>query len=204
MYLGQQTLKFSAASVATDITSFHILGPPVASTGATVTNSSGLLIGGLTGTSSIGANTTNGYGISCFAPQGAANNYAARFLGGNVGIGTSAPTYKLDLVGNFRSSSDLVVGGSLSLNTTTTSVNGSTSGTAVYGQPEQGSAFKKVIVYCNVLLGTASYTFPTPFVHTPQIVTTNGPAAGVVTALSTTAITITGATTTGFIILEGF
>jgi hypothetical protein len=87
---------------------------------------------------------------------------------------------------------------------TQTSVAGSTSGTATFSQPEQGSSYKKVIVYCNALSGTASYTFPAAFTNTPAITTTNGPAASVVTGLSTTGITITGAPTTGYIEIIGY
>ncbi len=83
-------------------------------------------------------------------------------------------------------------------------VAGSTSGSATYSQPLQSPTLKSVIVYCNALLGTASYTFPTPFVNIPAIISTNGLGAALVTALTTTSMTITGATSTGFIILQGF
>jgi len=85
-----------------------------------------------------------------------------------------------------------------------TVVNGSTSGTATYSEPFQDSGYKKVIVYCSSLSGTATYTFPVAFTNTPVVITTSGPASSVVTSLSTTAITITGATTTGNVIIEGF
>lgn len=83
-------------------------------------------------------------------------------------------------------------------------VSGSTSGTAVFSQPFQGSSYGKVVIYLSALLGTASYTFPTAFTFTPVVLTTSGVSSAVVTSISTTAVTVTGTTTTGFIIIEGF
>src|SRR6185503_5452371 len=50
--------------------------------------------------STLDASTTNSYGITVNANTGAQNNYAAEFLGGNVGIGTTSPFSTLSVAGN--------------------------------------------------------------------------------------------------------
>jgi hypothetical protein len=47
------------------------------------------------GASALNASTTNSYGLTVNANTGAGNNYAAQFLSGSVGIGTSTPYFRL-------------------------------------------------------------------------------------------------------------
>src|SRR3989344_4505013 len=90
----QPTYSFVAASTITDAATVGIAGAPIQSTNATLTNTHGLLIqAGAVSTA------TNSYGLTVNAQTGATNNYAAAFLGGNVGIGTAIPGTKLEIVG---------------------------------------------------------------------------------------------------------
>lgn len=98
----------------------------------------------------------------------------------------------------------ITAGKSLQINATQTSVNNSTGGTTKFSQPESGSTYKVVMISCASALGTASYTYPVAFTTTPSVVATNDAAAGVITSLSTTAVTLTGATTTGNLMLIGY
>lgn len=148
----------------------------------------------------------NGAANAIIAPNAANNDYRHIISidsSNNVHIGNQG-SYNTHAVTISDTGNVTVNVGSVSIGSSRTTVNGSTSGSAVFTQPLAGPSCNTVRIYCAALLGTASYTFPTAFTHTPQIVTTNGPAAGIVTSLSASAVTLTGTTTTGFIILEGF
>ncbi len=90
-----------------------------------------------------------------------------------------------------------------------TTITGITAGSLVASMPEQGSSYKKVIVYANGYendTGTANtYTFPVAFTNTPVITVNSANIAGV--TVSTTALSIDPDNTTvytGWIIVEGY
>jgi hypothetical protein len=140
---------------------------------------------------------------------GGNNSNSNLILSGGVGGGGSgiviAPNgFSCTGTGYIQGGYLAISGGAILNNCPQTTVSGSTSGSAVFSQPEQGSSYKLAVIYCNALTGTASYTFPQAFTHTPVVQTTSGPAAAAVTTLTTTGCTITGSATTGPIFIAGF
>jgi hypothetical protein len=122
------TLGFTNTSTVTNTATVAISGAPAQGTNALVTNTHGLLIqAGAVSTA------TASYGLTVNAQTGATNNYAAQFLGGNVGIGGAAPSSKLTMIsGTFEEhvstltfsatiSVDATLGNIFNLNTAATS-----------------------------------------------------------------------------------
>ena len=90
-----------------------------------------------------------------------------------------------------------------------TTITGTTAGSAVCSMPEQGSSYKKVIVYLdgyeNDSTTAQTYTFPTAFSNTPAVSTNSASVPGV--TVSTTKLSLAPDTTTaytGWIIIEGY
>jgi Chaperone of endosialidase len=91
------TLTFVGASTVTNAATLGISGAPVLGTNATVTNTHGLLISA----GAVGA-AAHSYGLTANAQTGATNNYAAVFLGGEVGIKTASPAQALEVNGQVK------------------------------------------------------------------------------------------------------
>lgn len=87
------THSFVGASTLSNMHGFTVDGAPIAGTNATVTNASAIYSPG----NAVGSGVTNSYGLNINANTGATNNYSAIFNGGNVGIGTSVPSEKLQV-----------------------------------------------------------------------------------------------------------
>ncbi len=85
-----------------------------------------------------------------------------------------------------------------------TTVSCSTSGSAVFSQPFQGTSDKRVVIHLAACSGAATYNFPVAFTNMPGIFPSSTVAAGLVTSLSASATTVTGSTSTGTIVLEDY
>jgi len=135
----------------------------------------------------------------------AINNTANSGTGGLIvyGGGSASSTAELTVTGSGNvTANGFVAGKMVEIASTQTTVSCSTSGSAVFSEPEQGSSYKKVVVYENACVGTASYTYPTAFAHTPQVLSQS--LASTATTVTATAVTVTGSTSTGFLDLDGY
>ena len=97
-----------------------------------------------------------------------------------------------------------VTTGSLNPIAKQTTQNCSTSGTAAFSEPFQGPSDKRVIIHLAACLGTASYTYPTAFTNSPSCYASSLVACTVAGTISSTAVTVTGTTSTGSLTLEDY
>ena len=165
-------------------------------------NASLVITAGANGVANVAANdgTNNqlifGYATAAYTSIAALTSHPfIGYFSGNLifyDFTSSAAEMTLTPGGNLSVAGTGSFTGALDTAATQTAVGGSTSGTATFSEPFQGSSYKKVVVQLgSTLSGTASYTFPTAFSNTPVVV--NGDAA--VTTLSTTGLTVTGTLT---------
>jgi hypothetical protein len=152
-----------------------------------------LIVNGATGQStSLQKWTVNGSSRASIDQYG-------NFSGNSIAIGGGTSTMQ-----------NLALSGSLIYSGSATSVSCSTSGTAKFSTPiyagyAGGTIEGKVIIVLSACVGTATYTFNSnAFSQLPGIFPSSTVSAALVTTLSTSAVTITGATSTGVIILDGF
>lgn len=90
--IGINTLAATNTTVTTtQSNNLYIRGAPKAGTNETIVSSAGLFVD----SSSVTPGVTNSYGLEVNAMTGGLNNYAGIFNGGNVGVGTSSPSYAL-------------------------------------------------------------------------------------------------------------
>jgi len=126
--------------------------------------------------------------------------------GGDLHIlGNADIDVDLNCYGNFNfidMSGNTINNEVLNCNTSQETCTSSFSGTMIYTQPFRGNSYKKVIIYCNALIGSSSTTFNVAFTYTPIVTSGN---SSLISALTTTGVTVTTSTSTStFIILEGF
>jgi hypothetical protein len=124
----------------------------------------------------------------------------------SVTPGTSCAAY-LPTSGPVTTAVQTVSTPAVSIASLQTVVNCATSGTATFSMPLQGATDKRVVVHLAACVGNASYTYPTAFTNIPGIFpsTTLAPSMpGLVPSNTTTAVTISGSTSTGTILFEDF
>ncbi len=178
--IGYQAVTHTTNSIA--IGEFSVTG---------VSAGSAIAIGG-----SASASGSNATAVGNATTASASNSSA-------FGNGATTSTANQVVIGN-TSVTQVESSGSFATATAQTTVSGSIGGAALFSEPNSGTSYKTVMILFFGLNGTASYTFPYAFATTPAVLNTTSVPSSDATTLSATAITVTGSSTTGFMILEGY
>lgn len=161
-------------------------------------NASGRFFGTAGTSNNISSTNSIFIGYNSF-PLASANTNTIVIGANTVGNGSNTTT-----IGNSSITSTYLAGSTYSsaFNPTAaqTTVAGSVSGNAVFSTPFNGASYKYVIAYCNSLNGTAAYTIS--FTNTPVVTfASSGLSAS---TLTTSSLVVSGSSTTGYLILEGY
>lgn len=113
-----------------------------------------------------------------------------------------SPSSGAEVFGPLSVQSYLTTGNGINNGASQTTVSCSTSGNAVFSEPEVGPSYKTVIVHTAACVGTASYTYPIAFSFAPMVISQS--LTAIAGTPSATAVTITGTTSTGFLELVGY
>src|SRR6201996_2597554 len=174
---------------------FNISGKFSVTTAGTTTTTDGLVLNNVTaaGSGIVEKSTMLRQQGSVYNNTSSATNYVS--FGREVaGISSSTPIGSLDWYGGINASSTVpltklmsldtsgnlsILTGALKITAPITAGTVTGSGAVNFSQPQQGGTLKMVIINLAALNGSSSYTYPTPFVSTPVILTTNGLAASI-------------------------
>jgi hypothetical protein len=154
-----------------------------------------------------GGTINTGYGTFIDTPNNSSNpgsmgTWYGLYISNSTLASTNYAIYSQGGINHFGG--QIQAASSINLSTVQTTYSGSTSGTAVWSMPFQGSSYKKFLIQLVALTDAGGIiTFPTPFLQLPYLY--GASTATAVVSASTTTLTLSPTTAiSGFVFIEGY